>query len=166
MKTILGLDLGTNSVGWSLVETNIDDIQKGNAETKEGKILGIGSRIIPMDGDAMSKFESGNPVSKTANRTQARGARRLLQRYKLRRTRLIKTLQILGWIPGNFPTDFNKVERFNINEFISFSEATKNEAYKIYKDAGAINDDEKVSNDWIIYYLRTKALSQKVTLAD
>lgn len=166
MKIILGLDLGTNSVGWSLVETNIDDIKNGTTEIKYGKILGLGSRIIPMDGDAMSKFESGNPVSKTADRTQARGARRLLQRYKLRRTRLIKTLQLLGWITENFPVDFDKIDKFNINDFIPFSEKTKEEAYKIYKDAGVIKDDEKISNDWIIYYLRTKALSQKIALAE
>ena len=36
MAKILGLDLGTNSIGWAL----IDD--------KQNKILGIGSRIFPM----------------------------------------------------------------------------------------------------------------------
>lgn len=166
MKTVIGLDLGTNSIGWSLIQTNIDDVQKGNVATKEGKILGIGSRIIPMDGDAMSKFESGNPVSKTADRRQARGTRRLLQRYRLRRSRLIKTLQILGWIPENFPVNFDMVEKFNINDFLPFSEATKTEAYSKYKEAGAINESEKISTDWLIYYLRTKALTQKITLAE
>ncbi|OJV39335.1 MAG: hypothetical protein BGO29_07555 [Bacteroidales bacterium 36-12] len=37
MKKILGLDLGTNSIGWALVEQNFDE--------KQGKILGMGSRI-------------------------------------------------------------------------------------------------------------------------
>jgi hypothetical protein len=37
MKRILGLDLGTNSIGWTLVEQNLDE--------KQGKILGMGSRI-------------------------------------------------------------------------------------------------------------------------
>ena len=36
MARILGLDVGTNSIGWAL----IDDAQN--------KILGIGSRIFPM----------------------------------------------------------------------------------------------------------------------
>ena len=35
MKKILGLDLGTNSIGWALVDS------------KGQKILGMGSRIIP-----------------------------------------------------------------------------------------------------------------------
>lgn len=33
MKKILGLDLGTNSIGWALIENN--------------NILGMGSRIFP-----------------------------------------------------------------------------------------------------------------------
>lgn len=36
MKRILGLDLGTNSIGWALVDS------------EEQRILGMGSRIIPM----------------------------------------------------------------------------------------------------------------------
>ena len=74
MRKILGLDLGTNSIGWSLVE--IDE------ENQLGKILGIGSRIVPMDTDLLNNLEQGNSISKTANRRQARGARRLKQRYK------------------------------------------------------------------------------------
>ena len=41
MKRILGLDLGSNSIGWGLIE---QDFQQ-----KEGKIIASGSRIIPMD---------------------------------------------------------------------------------------------------------------------
>ena len=39
-KTILGLDLGTNSIGWALIQQDF--------ENKKGEILGMGSRIIPM----------------------------------------------------------------------------------------------------------------------
>ncbi len=38
MKKILGLDLGTNSIGWALVNEDKDN--------KKGEIIGIGSRII------------------------------------------------------------------------------------------------------------------------
>ncbi|MCC6600839.1 MAG: hypothetical protein IT223_09225, partial [Crocinitomicaceae bacterium] len=88
-KKILGLDLGTNSIGWALIE---------EAETS-GAILGLGSRIVPMDSTMLLDFEKGKPTTKNVNRRQARGARRLLQRYKLRRNRLTAALQILGWIP-------------------------------------------------------------------
>ena len=37
-KTILGLDLGTNSIGWAVVQQN----EKDSFE----KIIGLGSRII------------------------------------------------------------------------------------------------------------------------
>ena len=51
MKKILGLDLGTNSIGWALVE--IDH------EKRIVKILGLGSRILNMDAAEIAKFESG-----------------------------------------------------------------------------------------------------------
>jgi CRISPR-associated endonuclease Csn1 len=36
-KKILGLDIGTNSIGWALINKD------------EEKVLGMGSRIIPME---------------------------------------------------------------------------------------------------------------------
>lgn len=50
MKKILGLDLGTNSIGWAVVNVNAE----GNPESIEG----MGSRIIPMGSDK-SDFEKG-----------------------------------------------------------------------------------------------------------
>jgi CRISPR-associated endonuclease Csn1 len=79
MKTILGLDLGTNSIGWALVKHDFDN--------KEGEILGIGSRIIPMDAGDIGKFAEGTTVPKTAERTGYRGVRRLRERHLLRRER-------------------------------------------------------------------------------
>ncbi|MDO8999510.1 MAG: hypothetical protein Q7W45_07075, partial [Bacteroidota bacterium] len=110
MKKILGLDIGTNSIGWAFIESNAYE----NPEILNGRIIQLGSRIIPMDAEAMNKFESGNPESKATGRRQARGARRLNQRYKLRRTRLFEALKILDWIPKEFPTDFKKLEKHNI----------------------------------------------------
>ena len=53
MAKILGLDLGTNSIGWAL----IDDVQN--------KILGIGSRIFPMGVENLGEGE-GREMSKNA----------------------------------------------------------------------------------------------------
>jgi CRISPR-associated endonuclease Csn1 len=61
MKIILGLDIGTNSIGWALTQLEF--------EQKYGKILGIGSRIIPMTQDVLGKFGEGNSISQTAERT-------------------------------------------------------------------------------------------------
>src|SRR5690606_15665638 len=84
----LGLDIGTNSIGWALVD-------------KENKrIIGMGSRIIPM-GKELSKFEQGQAQTKNAKRRIARGARKLNKRYKQRRNKLIYVLQQLDMLPNH-----------------------------------------------------------------
>ena len=54
MKKILGLDLGTNNIGWALIEQDF--------ESKAGKISGAGSRIIPMSQDILGTFGQKCPV--------------------------------------------------------------------------------------------------------
>jgi CRISPR-associated endonuclease Csn1 len=78
MAKILGLDLGTNSIGWAL----IDDVQN--------KILGIGSRIFPMGVENLG--DGDGEISKNASRTGARGVRRQFFRRKLRKKVLLKAL--------------------------------------------------------------------------
>lgn len=152
---ILGLDIGTNSVGGALI--NIDDFGK------EGKIEWMGSRIIPLDGDSLQKFETGGQVeTKAANRRLLRGSRRLKQRYKLRRSRLIKVFKLLGWVEADFPENFKNQPadfRFDINQHLPLSAETKEEAHKEF-------GTDKVSDDWLVYYLRKKALTQKITLQE
>jgi CRISPR-associated endonuclease Csn1 len=166
MKKILGLDLGTNSIGAALIE--IPD--KFEDYGKEGKIIWAGSRIIPVDGDMLQKFESGGLVeTKAAARRRFRSIRRLNHRYKLRRTRLIKVLKCLGWLNEEFPEDFKKTLRvnpefkFNINRYIPFEKATVKEAAK---ELGIefINNKPGISEDWIVYYLRKKALYKKISM--
>lgn len=102
MKKILGLDLGTASIGWALVN---------EAETKEEKssIVKLGVRVIHYDtfrngegqeikGSAADEFCKGKSVSPNAARTKSRSMRRNLQRYKLRRKVLLELLTSEGWI--------------------------------------------------------------------
>ncbi len=86
MKKILGLDLGTSSIGWALVNEAEDDIQKSS-------IIKLGVRVNPLTVDELSNFERGKSITTTADRTLKRSMRRNLQRYKLRRTSLIKILK-------------------------------------------------------------------------
>ena len=51
MKKVLGLDLGTNSIGWAMTTHDF--------ELKKGEINGLGSRIIPMSQGILGKFDSG-----------------------------------------------------------------------------------------------------------
>ena len=93
MKNILGLDLGSNSIGWALVQQDF--------ENKQGKIMAAGSRIIPMDQGILGDFEKGNTVSQTAERTTYRSMRRLRERHLLRRERLHRVLHILGFFTSS-----------------------------------------------------------------
>lgn len=97
MKKILGLDLGTNSIGWAVV----NEAEKAN---EESSIVKLGVRVIHYDnytnaegselkGDAGTFFIQGKSVTPNASRTQSRGMRRNLQRYKLRRENLIEILK-------------------------------------------------------------------------
>jgi CRISPR/Cas system Type II protein with McrA/HNH and RuvC-like nuclease domain len=88
-KKILGLDIGTNSIGWALIEK--DGIKN------EGNIIGMGSRIVPMDDNR--EFEQGQPVTRNAIRRMARGMRKGNHRYKNRRNKLIYVLDKLGLLP-------------------------------------------------------------------
>jgi CRISPR-associated endonuclease Csn1 len=173
MKRILGLDLGTNSIGWALVEQDF--------ENKQGGILGMGSRIIPMGQDKLSEFGKGNSVSQTAERTRLRSVRRLRERHLLRRERLHRVLNAMGFLPNHYSAqiDFNKkfgqfLEdkepklAFNEKDFIfknSFQEMLKEfrkNQPELVNRKNRKGETAKIPYDWTIYYLRKKALTQKI----
>lgn len=183
MKKILGLDLGTNSIGWALIENDFEE--------KEGKILANGSRIIPMTQDVLDKFGSGQSHSQTAERTGYRGVRRLNQRHLLRRERLHRVLNILGFLPEHYANaidfeknfgQFKKGEEVKLNYNKVLGEGKEKPEYHfLFKDSflemveefkavhpelfyKKTNGEEiKIPYDWTIYYLRKKALEEKVS---
>ena len=79
MKKILGLDLGTNSIGWAVVN-------EAENPDEYSSIIKLGFRANPLTVDEHRNFESGKPVTTNATRTLKRSMRRNLQRYKLRRS--------------------------------------------------------------------------------
>ena len=91
MKKVLGLDLGVGSVGWSLID--VDE------ENRPVKILGMGSRIVPLSPDESNEFTSGNAASKNQKRTQKRTTRKGYDRYQMRRKALTEKLKALGMLP-------------------------------------------------------------------
>lgn len=165
-KNILGLDLGTNSIGWALI--------KQDFEHKQGEILGMGSRIIPMSQDILGDFGKGNSVSQTAERTKYRSVRRLRERFLLRRERLHRVLHILNFLPKHYASQIDFEKRFgkfksetepklawkNIDGQFSFLFQTS--FNEMLEDFRANGQDLKIPYDWTIYYLRKKALSQKI----
>lgn len=86
MKKILGLDLGTNSIGWAVVN-------EGEKENEKSSIVKLGVRVNPLTVDELTNFEKGKSITTNADRTLKRSMRRNLQRYKLRRENLIEALK-------------------------------------------------------------------------
>ena len=96
MKRILGLDLGTNSIGWALVN-------EAEAINEKSSIVKLGVRVNPLTVDEQANFDAGKSIPTNAGRTLKRSMRRNLQRYKLRRDYLIQCLKEYGWITPDTP---------------------------------------------------------------
>lgn len=86
MKKILGLDLGTTSIGWALVN-------EAENEKETSAIVKLGVRVNPLTVDEQTNFEKGKSITTNADRTLKRSMRRNLQRFKLRKENLIEILK-------------------------------------------------------------------------
>lgn len=116
MAKIVGLDLGTNSAGWSLIDT----VQK--------RIIDAGVRIFP---EGVNK-ENGREVSKNEARRLARQKRRLYFRKALRKEKLVEILMPLGMFPE---TEQFRVE---VQKFVHdkrFKDFFKLDPYQLRKKA-------------------------------
>ncbi len=91
MKKILGLDLGTNSIGWAVVN-------EAEKTDEQSSIVKLGVRVNPLTVDELTNFEKGKSITTNADRTLKRSMRRNLQRYKLRREHLIEILKANSFI--------------------------------------------------------------------
>ena len=161
MKKILGLDIGTTSIGWAIVEAT--DEKKANEKTGElaqtdinNDRIGIhknavGVRIISQDAANVLSFNKGekliqgSTLTPTANRRVKRGSRRLKSRYKLRRGKLDNVLSFLNIV---------RDEKYYTNE-------RKNDVDGKRIKRGDNNDIGKA-----IYELRDRAIREKITLPE
>lgn len=84
---ILGLDLGSNSIGWALVEA---------PRGKPRRVVKAGVRAFDAGVNLNEKGEKG---SKNFDRRMARGRRRLLHRRRRRMDKTLHELQRGGWLP-------------------------------------------------------------------
>ena len=178
MKKILGLDLGTNSIGWAVV--NADEIARENETTylQPKSISSAGSRIIPMSADILGDFEAGNSVSQTGKRTGFRGVRRLHERNLLRRERLLRVLKLMGFLPEHFANQIDEYGKFvdDGEPKLAWKKGENGKYDFIFRDSfnemladfaqhqpQLVADGKIVPYDWTIYYLRKKALTQRLT---
>ena len=102
MKTILGLDLGSSSIGWAVIEEHSKEITANEENSFSDKIKAIGCRIIPYSNEDKSsaQFSSGQAITKNSERTQMRSQRKGYNRYKIRRELLLEELMRLGMYSG------------------------------------------------------------------
>lgn len=97
----LGLDMGTNSIGWWLYETH--------GEENEARITGV------LDGGVRIFSDGRDPktgASLAVDRRTARAIRRRRDRYLRRRATLMKVLADVGLMPAD-PTKAKKLEQLD-----------------------------------------------------
>ena len=134
-KKILGLDIGTTSIGWAIIEAKAekpiqynenfrDDLPETKTDTNNDRtgihigkdgLPAVGVRIIAQEGKMLTRFNQGKKLNEktnetpTAQRRRIRGGRKLKSRYKLRRDKLCAVLEILEMLPeGSY-------EKFQVN---------------------------------------------------
>lgn len=177
MKKILGLDLGTNSIGWAVV--NAETVTRNDETTylKPVEISSVGSRIIPMDEGVLGDFDKGNTKSQTSERTGFRGSRRLHERNLLRRERLLRVLKKMNFLPEHFASKIDFYGKFvdDSEPKLAWKKNEEGQYEFLFKDSfnemlsdfakiqpQFVTDGKKVPYDWTIYYLRKKALTQRI----
>lgn len=184
IQHILGLDLGTNSIGWALVE--IDHVNH------LVRIMMMGSRIIPMKPSEIALFENGGHMkSPAADRRQNKQPRRMNERFILRRDRLNYVLNLYSMLPNHYKLeiDFETPEGLHSGKFKYGKEPKIAYCLNEGKHKDGVRDKydfifqdqyEKmvadltqkhphlkhhyIPKDWTLYYLRKKALTEEITL--
>ncbi|QSH42240.1 type II CRISPR RNA-guided endonuclease Cas9 [Lentisphaerota bacterium ZTH] len=136
-EIILGLDLGTNSLGWALLKTNTGGRPAG--------IIASGSRIFQA---GMEDAESPKPVSRAANRRDKRLIRRQLARRRRRLEKLRNLLKNNDLLP----------EGEDMNSIIRLLDAQVTEELTGEKPADL--PSKKLLPHILPYYLRARALDK------
>ena len=95
MAKILGLDLGTNSIGWAVVKA---EFKNGKAKEYNG-IVDAGVRIFPEGVEPTTIGQGDKEQSKNATRREHRQMRRQFYRKKLRKVKLLEALIKLEMCP-------------------------------------------------------------------
>ena len=109
-------------------------------------------------------------------KNKIRGARRLNERFKKRRERLLRVLNVLNFLPEHYASciDFEKYKGLFKDELepkLTYKLDKQDKHQFIFKDSynEMVSDfksrgyDIKIPYDWTLYYLRKKALSKRIT---
>ncbi len=125
MEKILGLDLGTNSIGWAIVQHN-DDYSY--------TLLDKGVNIFQ---DGVAHDKSGEKPMVT-DRTDARASRRHYFRRRLRKIQLLKVLvehQLCPYLSAEDLSDWKHLKKYPLNEeFLEWQKTDDNLGKNPYHD--------------------------------
>lgn len=134
-----------------------------------------------MDAAVLGNFDNGVTKSQTAERTSYRSIRRLRERQLLRRERLHKVLQILGFLPEHYVNDIDfenhpgKIKKntepklpWRKNSMGQFEFIFQASFEAMLTDFAThqpvfVSEGKKVPYDWTLYYLRKKALTEEIS---
>ena len=168
MKRILGLDLGTTSIGWALVN-------EGENDNEKSSIVKLGVRVNPLSSDEKNEFETGKALTTNAERTNKHGMRINLQRYKQRRANLVRCLKENGIIDdetllfehGNSSTfQTYRARAKAVDEEISLADfsrvllmVNKKRGYKSNRKAKDTDDGELIDGMTVAKELHSKGLT-------
>lgn len=112
---ILGLDIGTNSIGWSALECNIEQVKKIDDHNDEHNKEPVYHPIALIDCNSrifQESVELKTRVPKNQGRRAKRGARRMQWRFRRRRDYLLRTLRTAQMFPQeNAATNVNKIDK-------------------------------------------------------
>lgn len=166
MKRILGLDPGTNSIGWGLIDS------------ENHTIVASGSRIIPTTQDVINAFDRGDNIqSATSERTEKRLARRRNERRKQRRERLNRILSVIDFLPKHYSDQLDRYGKIipGHEPKIAWIECENGKREFLFKKSfeemlmdfakhqpELLLEGRNVPYDWTVYYLRNKALHSKI----
>ena len=89
-EVTLGLDLGPNSIGWAIIETE--------KERNTGTIIATGVRVFP---EGVDNFDTKKEKPRNEDRRIARGMRRQIARRSRRKRKLRRALVQCGLLPAD-----------------------------------------------------------------
>lgn len=92
MSITLGLDIGANSIGWAVINSNQKSVE------------GMGVRVFPA---GVNQYNTTKEETKNQSRRAARGLRRQYARRRLRKVKLVEFLNRYGLTPFT-ATDINE----------------------------------------------------------
>ena len=147
-KIKLGIDVGTNSIGWAVLEKQDSKYDFIVKKDENGKLIpSKGSYIFP-------KGTIGNENSKAAERRGFRGARRRIDRIRLRKIATLKVLAEYGLCPQFAEGELNRWKNKKIYP-------CENKAFIEWQRTGKKNGNSKTEKLKQPYYLRYLAATSE-----